>query len=222
MALVSEPPRPHGAAPAEARAAVPATSRRPGPGARRAALRAAVGENPLRTDAALAELLGCSVQTVRLDRGVLGIPDVRARAHDMAVGHLRGPGARLRGEVVELRPGVRALAVLELAGDLGPGAQDPALFADAEALALAASGIESGTVEVVNVKFARPAAVGARLGAVAEVLRGRGSGTALRRVVLVQIRSGERTVLRAKFVVGTEREGGWPGASGSRPAAGGD
>ena len=209
MALVSEPP-------------APGAPGRPGPGARRAALRAAVSDDPLRTDADLAVLLGCSVQTVRLDRRALGIPDVRARARDMAAGHLRGPGARLRGEVVELRPGVRALAVLEMPRDLGPGAQDPALFADAEALALAASGIEAGTVEVVNVKFARPAAVGARLGAVAEVLRGRGSGGALRRVVLVQIRSGERTVLRAKFVVGTEREGGRPGAPGPRPAAGGD
>lgn len=214
MALGSDP----AAHPSTSARPLSGAPRRPGPERRRAALRAAVLQDPLRTDADLATLLGCSVQTVRLDRGVLGIPDVRARAREMVAGQLHGPGPRLRGEVVELRPGVRALAVLDVPCGLGRGAQDPALFADAEALALAASGIEAATVRVVNVKFARSDAVGGRLGAVAEVLRGRGSGQGLRRVVLVQLRAGEHPVLRAKFVVGAAASGAAPVP---RPAAGG-
>ncbi len=177
----------------------------PGPSRRRGDLGAALRSEPLLTDAELARRLGCSVQTVRLDRLALGIPDVRHRARTMAERQLRGPGAGVRGDVVDVRPGVRAVAVLRAASEeLAPSeaGRDPALFASAEALALAASGIDLASVAVVNVKFSRPpGAGGGSLFAVADVLRGRGSGDALRRVVLVQIRAGDRPVLRAKFVV---------------------
>jgi len=178
---------------------------RPG---RRAALRAALARDPLLTDADLARRLGVSVPTVRLDRGALGIPEVRDRARAVAARHLgqgQAGGPTLRGEVLDLLPGVSALALLG-AEPAGPGdlawSQDPALFGDAEALALAASGLAPAAVEVVNVKFLRSLPGAGRLVAKAEVLRGRGAaGRSERRVVLVQIRIGDATVLRAKFVV---------------------
>lgn len=170
---------------------------------RRDALREALRHEPLLTDAALAERFAVSVQTVRLDRLALGIPEVRGRARAVAERSLR-VGAPLGGEVLDLEPGVSAVALLGggmLAGGAGP-ASDPALFADAEALALAASGIAPAEVRLVNVKFPRAAPAEGRLVAKAEVLRRRGGAGADRRVVLVQIRAGDRPVLRAKFVVG--------------------
>ena len=172
---------------------------------RRGLLRQALVREPLLTDADLARRLGVSVPTVRLDRVALGIPEVRDRARAVAERHLQPSGAALHGEVVDLLPGVSALALLPpdaLRPEDDAWPRDCTLFGDAEALALAASGMPAGSVEVVNCKFRRSAAVAGRLVAKAEVLRGReAAGGVRRRVVLVQIRAGEATLLRAKFVV---------------------
>jgi len=170
------------------------------------ALRAALNADPLVTDAGLAGLLGVSVQTVRLDRLALGIPEVRGRAREVAERSLRGqPRRTVRGEVVDLDPGRSAVALLPTATAAwaaAPWASDPDLFADAEALALAASGLAPADVQVVNVKFRRATREGGRLVAKAEVLRRRAVGADERRVVLVQIHAGDQPVFRAKFVVG--------------------
>ncbi|MBE3595839.1 MAG: transcription factor FapR [Hydrogenibacillus sp.] len=52
--------------------------------ARRQSLRAYLQENPFVTDEALAEHFGVSVQTIRLDRAALGIPELRVRLRDAA------------------------------------------------------------------------------------------------------------------------------------------
>jgi len=41
-------------------------------------------ENPLLTDDALAKALGVSLSTIRLDRALLGIPELRERMRRMA------------------------------------------------------------------------------------------------------------------------------------------
>lgn len=175
---------------------------------RREALRGALARDPLLTDAHLAAHLGVSIATVRLDRMALGIPEVRDRARAVAERSLgRLGGSRLRGEVLDLLPGVSALALLEREA-CEPG--DPGLFADAEALALSVCGIAAGAVEVVNVKFGRATGAQGRLVAKAEVLRRAETAAPARRerrVVLVQIRSGEQTVLRAKFAVAGRADG---------------
>lgn len=178
---------------------------------RREALRAALVRDPLLTDAALAELLGVSPQTVRLDRMALGIPEVRGRARAAAERLLRGePSGSQRGEVLDLEPGVSALALLP---PPPPGAVAPelpshtALFADAEALALAVSGLTPASVRVANVKFQRPLNVQGRLVAKAQVLRQRPADDPQRRVVLVQIRADDQPLVRAKFVVGAVAAG---------------
>jgi DeoR/GlpR family transcriptional regulator of sugar metabolism len=65
--------------------------------------------NPLLTDEEIAGDLGVSVSTVRLDRAVLGIPEVRERMRSMA----SQAGSRLRslnleeviGDLLDLQPG---------------------------------------------------------------------------------------------------------------------
>ncbi len=42
-------------------------------------LRAMLNDNPFITDGALADILEVSIQTVRLDRQTMGIPELRAR-----------------------------------------------------------------------------------------------------------------------------------------------
>ena len=165
---------------------------------RRRALREALAADPLLTDAALALRLQVSVPTVRLDRVALGIPEVRRRVRAMAERGLARPGGGVvRGAIVDLEPGSRAVAVLE-----PRGYQDPDWFADAQELALAASGVSAAAVDLVQVRFRRAELAGP-LVAKAEVLRRRRdpAGGRERRVVLVQIRVGDQVVVRAKFVV---------------------
>ena len=65
--------------------------------------------NPLLTDQELAGRLSVSMSTVRLDRAMLGIPEVRERMRSMA----NQAGSRLRslkreeviGELLDLQPG---------------------------------------------------------------------------------------------------------------------
>lgn len=161
---------------------------------RRRTLAAALRADPLLTDVALAARLGVSVQTVRLDRRVLGIPEVRGRVRAVAEMALGRPDA-WAGAVLDLEPGRSATAVMD--GEAGELPGDPGLFAGAERLALAASGLDPAVVEVVNVKFSRPPRAAGFLLARAEVLRAAGE----RCVVLVQIRRDNRTLLRAKFRV---------------------
>lgn len=178
-------------------------------GRRREHLRAALLRDPLLTDLALGRLLGVSVQTVRLDRLALGIPEVRHRAREVAQRSLHGGATpTLRGEVVDLEPGVSAVALLS-PGPAGavPWAEDPALFADAEALAVATSGLVAADVRVASLKFRRAACADGRLVAKAEVLRRGARVSGERRVVLVQIRCGDEAVFRAKFVVDSSDEG---------------
>ncbi len=176
---------------------------------RRDALSATLARDPLLTDAALAGLLGVSVQTVRLDRMALGIPEVRGRARAVAERTLRGGAVRaVRGEVLDLEPGVSAVALLPTDPvESAAWASDTALFADAEALALAASGLVPADVRLVNVKFRRPGRVQGRLVAKAEVLQRRPVADGERRVVLVQIRADDQPLFRAKFVVGAAAPG---------------
>ncbi len=187
--------------------------------ARRRALRACLQADPLLTDEGLALRLGVSVQTVRLDRRALGIPQVRGRLRAVAERALGRLDDAWSGAVLDLEPGRSATAVMEGVGDAGDAASDPGLFAGAESLALAASGLDLAVVEMVNVKFSRPAEAEGRLLARAEVVRRHEPGQ--RCVVLVQIRRDNRTLLRAKFRVAPGQPGpGLAGAAGgSRPGA---
>ena len=187
---------------------------------RRRALHACLDDDPLLTDAELAARLGVSVQTVRLDRRALGIPEVRGRLRQVAERVLGRADEGFPGEVLDLVPGQSATAVLDAGAGGRESARDPDLFAEAEALALAASGLDPAVVEVVNVKFARPEETEGRLLARAEVLR-RHAGPSERCVVLVQIRRANHTLLRAKFRVAGNGRAGLPAqpAGGSRPGA---
>ncbi len=168
---------------------------------RRARLQAQLEANPLLTDTELARMLGVSVQTVRLDRQALGIPQVRNRMLSAARRWLRPETVdALDGQLRAVEPGQSALAVFsEPVGGTVPSGES-VLFARAEALALAAAGMKGADIETVKVHFATPVSDNGPdpLVGQGEVLR---RPTHEKAVVLVTIRSGSRSMLRAKFMV---------------------
>ncbi|MEW6243719.1 MAG: transcription factor FapR [Bacillota bacterium] len=172
---------------------------------RREALAAKLAEAPFMTDEALAAHFNVSVQTVRLDRMALRIPELRERVRSMAESGLRAvrsmASAEMVGELLELTLGKRAASLLEIRRDMlfdkSGYARSQFLFAQADCLAAAVVDADVVQASLANVKFIRPARLGERLVARAEVIRKKGN----KHVVLVSTTSGEEQVFRGKFVV---------------------
>lgn len=166
---------------------------------RRQQLAEALQEDPLVTDRALATRLRVSVQTIRLDRLALGIPEVRARAFRVAEEKLEPRTGQQAGELLDIVPGESALS--RLVTEPAQGRSEKALpshslFAQAEALLrqVVPVGSETG---LCRMKFRRAVRSGEVLVAKAEVIRRREG----RWVILVTIRSTQEEVFRGKFVV---------------------
>jgi acyl-coenzyme A thioesterase PaaI-like protein len=173
--------------------------------ARQSELQAALAADPFLTDIDLAQRFHVSVQTVRLDRLALGLPELRERlrlAAERAYSRVRSLGSReIVGELVDLDPDRQGISVLTTAADMvfekTRIVRGHYLFAQAESLALAIVDAEIVVTGLVNVKYKRPVQVGERLVAKAEIIRRHRN----KHVVLVVTKAAEDQVFRAKFVV---------------------
>lgn len=178
---------------------------------RHVALRARLEADPFLTDEELAALFGVSVQTVRLDRLALGIPEVRERTREMArraYAAVRTMAHReLVGDLVDVELGRRGVSILDtteaMTFERSGIVRGHHLFAQAESLAMAVIDAPVARTGVANAKFKRPVRAGERLVAKAEVLR---TPAPNEFVVLVVTRSGEDPVFRAKFLAIAEGE----------------
>lgn len=162
--------------------------------------------DPLRTDQELSRDLGVSVQTVRLDRMALGIPELRERTRMVArrvLGQsLRSMGTReVVGELVDLELGRRAVSVLDTDAQMGFErsllVRSQYIFAQADSLALAVIDAPWVLTGLARVKFRRPVRVGERLVSKAVVLRSKQH----KYVVLVTTTARQDEVFRGKFLV---------------------
>jgi len=172
---------------------------------RQSLLAQSLSEDPFLTDQDLARRFDVSVQTVRLDRLALGIPELRERLRQAAesiFGRVRSLASQeMVGELVDIEPDVQGISILvtttEMVFEKTRIVRGHFLYGQAESLALAIVHADIVVTGLVNVKYKRPVQVGERLIAKAEVIRRKGN----KHVVLVTIRSGEEQVFRAKFVV---------------------
>lgn len=168
-------------------------------------------EDPFRTDEDLARHFQVSVQTIRLDRLALGIPELRERTKAVAQrthSQVRSiPQSEIVGELVDVELEQRGISVLSttpaMAFERSGLVRGHFLFAQAETLAVAIIDAESAYTGVVNVKYKRPVRVGERVVAKAELMRRRSEQEF---VVLVMSRSNDEDVFRGKFVVTSQRQ----------------
>jgi len=176
-----------------------------GPKERRERLRTVLGSNPFLSDGRLARHFSVSVQTIRLDRIALGIPDQRTRTKEVAeqaYERVRSLGQReIVGELVDVELGKRAISVLEVTPDMAfersAIARGHYMFAQADSLALAVIDAPNVVTGIANLKFKRPAKLGEKLVAKAQVLRVKGNKS----VVLVETRANGEEVFRGKFLM---------------------
>lgn len=126
---------------------------------------------PFLTDQELAKKFAVSIQTIRLDRMELGIPELRERvkmvAND-AYAKIKSLGEKeLVGNLQEFELGVRGISSLdvgmELVYDKTMTVRAEHIFAQANSLALLTANASKGMTVKVSMEFLRPVYAGERL-----------------------------------------------------------
>lgn len=172
---------------------------------RQETLKEKIESNPFLTDGELAVLLNVSVQTLRLDRLELGIPELRERTKLMAESaqdKLKSiASGELIGELIDLELDKQGISMLTITPDMvfekTQIARGHYVFSQANSLALAVIDAPTALTGVANVKYKMPIRVGEKLIAKAEVIRKRGNKS----FIWVKTRNEKQEVFRAKFIM---------------------
>ncbi|MET3575257.1 transcription factor FapR [Bhargavaea ullalensis] len=180
-------------------------------------LAALLRENPVLTDGDLAEHFSVSVQTVRLDRLELGIPELRERLKDMAARTLDDvkalPIDEVIGDILDIELDKRAVSVFDVSEDhvfqRNGIARGHHLFAQANSLAVAVIDDDLALTARSELEFRKPVHAGDRVVAKAEVEPG--SEKPRRSIVKVVSTVGEDTVFTGTFEMYRTHERGKEG-----------
>ena len=168
---------------------------------------------PFFTDEDLAKLLNVSIQTIRLDRLELGIPELRERIKQLAEATQKKvksiSSKEVSGELIDLELGKSGISLLNITEDMvfekSRVAKGEYMFAQSNSLALALIDAPMAVTGVANMKYKAPVHVGDKLVAKAELKHRRGN----KFFVWVKIKNGTKEVFRAKFIlVSLESNGG--------------
>lgn len=169
-------------------------------------------EKPFLTDEDLAKLLDVSIQTIRLDRLEMGIPELRERIKKMAE-HAQTKvksisSGEVVGELIDLELGKSGISIMKVTEDMvfekTQVARGHHVFSQANSLAIAVINAASVVTGVANIKYKVPVRVGDKLVAKAEMIRKRGN----KYFIWVKTRSETQEVFRAKFIMVSLDNGG--------------
>ncbi|MBB6449335.1 acyl-coenzyme A thioesterase PaaI-like protein [Geomicrobium halophilum] len=138
-----------------------------------------IENNPFITDEALAKRFSVSVQTIRLDRSELGIPELRTRIKQVAETNHDDVKAltneEIIGEIIDLQLDETAISILDIHEDQvftrSGIARGHHLFAQANSLAVAIINDEFAVTGRANVRFMRQVQAGERVVAKASVTK---------------------------------------------------
>ncbi|WLV25726.1 transcription factor FapR [Aciduricibacillus chroicocephali] len=137
-----------------------------------------IEKTPFVTDDQLASMFGVSIQTIRLDRLELGIPELRERIKSVAKSKWKEtvkalPIEDVIGEIIDLELGRRAISILAIGKEhvfsKNRIARGHHLFAQANSLAVAVINDAFALTSKSTVKFTRPVLEGERVVAKAHV-----------------------------------------------------
>jgi acyl-coenzyme A thioesterase PaaI-like protein len=164
-----------------------------------------IEDDPFITDRELACVFGVSIQTVRLDRLELGIPESRERTRRLAkeaTNKVRSvETGEVIGDLIHVKLGQEGISVLETDKDMAfrrtSIVRGHHIFAQANSLAVALVDAEIALTGTAIVKYLRPVKAGERLVAKAEIL----SRSGRRHVVKVTTQIGHEDVFAGEFTV---------------------
>lgn len=146
---------------------------------RQALLVATIKENPFVTDEELAEKFSVSIQTIRLDRLELSIPELRERIKTVAENRFDDevrslPIEEVIGEIIDIELDKTAISIFDVKEEhvfiRNKIARGHHLFAQANSLAVALINDELALTAKANIHFTRAVKQGERVIAKAKVL----------------------------------------------------
>jgi len=172
---------------------------------RHKALEQAIADNPFSTDEELAQQFRVSVQTVRLDRMELGIPELRERIKQMAeqtYDQVRSlPIQEVIGEIIDLQLDSSAISLFPIGEEhvfsRTKIARGHHIFSQANSLAVAVIDDAIALTASASIRFVRPVKLGEKCIAkayVKSISRGQAK-------VDVHTYIGEEIVFEGKFVI---------------------
>ncbi|WP_148133875.1 transcription factor FapR [Candidatus Formimonas warabiya] len=167
-----------------------------------------IEENLFVTDEELSRFLGVSIPTIRLDRQILGIPEVRERVKHVARDALQNPTAlsthEVVGELVDLELNKSGISVLEITEDMVLEktriARGHHLFAQANSLAVAVIGAEVVLTGSARIRYKRSVYLHEKIVAKAMVKGQRGTTF----LVSVHSKVGQEIVFKAQIVLSVQ------------------
>ncbi|HHU70321.1 MAG TPA: transcription factor FapR [Thermoanaerobacterales bacterium] len=170
-----------------------------------------IEEDPFLTDEELAEMFCVSIQTIRLDRMELGIPELRERIKLVAKNFypkVKSITAKeILGELIDLVLGESGISILETTEDMAfektRVIRGHHIFAHANSLAIAVINADAALTGVANIKYKMPVFAGDKLIAKANVTRIRGN----KHFVWVKTYVKQKEVFRGKFILVSLGEG---------------
>lgn len=170
------------------------------------ALEQAVTDDPFLTDESLSEMFKVSIQTIRLDRMSLGIPESRERVKTVATENIDKVKTLSRGEIVgeliDLKLNESGISFFETDKEMvfqkTQIVKGHYIFALAESLALAVIDESVALIGVANIKYTTPVYADQRLVAKAQVTKIRESKEYY---VHVKVSVKENQVFRSKFIL---------------------
>lgn len=170
-------------------------------------------DDPFVTDEELADRFNVSIQTIRLDRMELRIPELRERVKNVAETNFTKVktivGREFVGELIDINPGKSAISILDtnksMVFEKTKVVKGQYMYAMAETLALAIVDAKAALIGIANIKYKKPVLSGERLVAKGEVIRVRGN----KFFVWVFLYVNQQEVFRGKFaLVGFEESKG--------------
>ncbi|GAB6098484.1 transcription factor FapR [Halanaerocella petrolearia] len=147
-------------------------------GERQKKLKEKLTEDPFLIDKELAQLFGVSIQTIRLDRKELGIPEVRKRIKSVAQNAYSKvksvKSGEIIGELVDIDLNIRGISILETVEEMALEetkiVRGHHIFAQANSLAVAIIDTDIALTGASKVRYNRPVSIGERLIAKAKVV----------------------------------------------------
>lgn len=162
-------------------------------------------QNPFATDEELAQKYGCSIQTIRLDRLELGIPEVRERMKRVAENNYSivksVTDKEIVGELIELELGKKATSLLEITTEMvaekSQVCRGHHIYSQANMLAVALIDSEVVLTGSARVRYRRPVYLNEKLVATAVLARRHSN----KHLVKVVSKVGAEEVFIGKFIV---------------------
>jgi len=166
-----------------------------------------ISKNPFISDKKLAELFIISVQTIRLDRLEMGIPEMRKRIVQVAKNTSSKDKVKslkkeeIIGELIDIELGKNGIAILKTTKDMAFGrtgiVRSHYIFSLADSLAISIIDTEVALTGIARLSYKKPVYAGQTLVAKARVARNRGN----KYLVSVHVKSDQKEVFTGKLVI---------------------